>query len=52
MIFICFGGEILSLHEPKKRGVCKSYEGFFGGKRDIKLSYFEKKKVEFAIFKP
>jgi hypothetical protein len=25
---------------------------FFGAKHDIKLSYFEKKKVEFAIFKP
>jgi hypothetical protein len=27
--FYLFWGEILSLHDQKKRGVYKSYEGFF-----------------------
>jgi hypothetical protein len=36
----------------KKRGVANPMKVFLGGENDIKLSYFEKKKVEFAIFKP
>ncbi len=49
--FYLFWGEILSLHDQKKGGFPNPMKVFLG-KNGIKLSYFETKKVEFAIFKP